>query len=98
MDVTLSAEFRDTLPDGVFGMLAVHGCNRARAAAFALLNARSKPPRTRFADRPMEDDPVAGRAGYFKQYVALPGDPQARTILAGRPIETLRPGSGDVHG
>jgi DNA/RNA-binding domain of Phe-tRNA-synthetase-like protein len=92
VDAALSVRFREVFPDGFFGILIVHGCpNHARATALsAPQRAVEARLRARFADRPMDDDPVARvYAGYFKRYgQRYPVAHQARTILAGRPIES----------
>lgn len=91
MQITLTAEFTAAFPEGVFGALVVRGCpNRPRATA---LRPRQREVEARlreqFAARPIEDDAVAGPyAAYFKRWgQRYPVAHQAKTILAGRPIE-----------
>ncbi len=91
MQITLTAEFTAAFPEGVFGALVARGCpNRLRATA---LRPRQREVEARlreqFAARPIEDDAVAGPyAAYFKRWgQRYPVAHQAKTILAGRPIE-----------
>jgi DNA/RNA-binding domain of Phe-tRNA-synthetase-like protein len=91
MQVVLSEKFKAAHPAGVFGVLVARGCpNRPRAAALAdsrlVVETRL---RERFAERPIEADPVAGAyAAYFKRRgQRYPVIHQVRTVLGGRPIQ-----------
>ncbi|MDR7417804.1 MAG: hypothetical protein QN178_02720 [Armatimonadota bacterium] len=92
MEVVLSPQFGDRLPEGVFGVLIVRGCpNRPRAAALAgPTRAVETRLRARHATEPPDANPV-GRAyaAYFKRYgQRYPVIHQVKTILGGRPIES----------
>jgi DNA/RNA-binding domain of Phe-tRNA-synthetase-like protein len=91
VQITLTAEFAAAFPEGVFGALLVRGCpNRPRATALA---PRQRELETRlreqFATRAIEDDAVARPyVAYFKRWgQRYPVVHQAKSILAGRPIE-----------
>ncbi len=92
MQVELTAAFRAAYPDGIFGILAVRDCaNRPRATVIGR-DARAVETglRERFTGGNIDADPVAqAYAGYFRRYGGrYPVVHQAKTVLAGRPIES----------
>ena len=92
LPIELTAAFAAAYPDGIFGVLAVRGCpNRPRAVAI-VEDARAVEAglRDRFAGGSIDADPVAqAYAGYFRRYGGrYPVVHQAKTVLAGRPIES----------
>lgn len=92
MQIDLTPEFRITFPDGVFGALIARGCpNRSDPIALGpRLREVEEGLRRRFPGDSLDADPVAAAyAGYFRRGGArYPVVHQARTILAGRPIES----------
>lgn len=92
MRIELTPAFQTAFSDGVFGVLAVRNCpNRPRAAALVPdqreVEARL---RDRFPDQAMNADPIAvAYATYFRRFgERYPVVHQAKTVLAGRPIES----------
>ena len=92
MHIDLTPEFERAYPDGVFGALTVRNCpNRPRAAAIAAdqrtIESRL---RERFTENAIDADPVAAAyARHFRRFGArYPVAHQARTVLAGHPIES----------
>lgn len=92
MDIALTPAFRQTFPDGVFGVLLARNCpNRARATAIAgEQRVVERRLRERFSAGGIDNHPVAGAyAAYFRRHGArYPVTHQARTIISGRPIES----------
>ena len=92
MDTVLTSEFRAALPSGIFGALVVRGCpNRTRALALPPVQREVEDRlRRRFPGESIDADPVAqAYAGYFRRFGSrYPVVHQAKTILAGRPIES----------
>lgn len=92
MRIDLTPAFRTAFPEGVFGALAARNCpNRPRAAAI-LPDQREVEGRlrARFPDQAIHADPVArAYAAYFRRFrERYPVVHQAKTVLAGRPIES----------
>ncbi len=92
MRIELTPTFQTAFADGVFGALAVRNCpNRPRASAIAAdqreIEARL---RERFPGDTIDVDPVAiAYASHFRRFGGrYPVVHQARTVLAGRPIES----------
>jgi DNA/RNA-binding domain of Phe-tRNA-synthetase-like protein len=92
MQVLLTPAFYTAYPDGIFGLLIVRGCpNRPRALAIApeerAVEARL---RGQFPGETIEAHPIArAYAQYFRRYGGrYPVVHQAKTVLAGRPIES----------
>ncbi len=92
MHVVLTPAFYAAYPDGIFGMLIVRGCaNRPRALAITseerAVEARL---RSQFPGDTIEAHPIArAYAQYFRRYGGrYPVVHQAKTVLAGRPIES----------
>lgn len=92
MHVELTPAFRAAYPDGIFGTLTVRGCaNRPRALVIGpderAVEARL---RDRFPGASIDANPVArAYAGYFRRYGGrYPVVHQAKTVVAGRPIES----------
>lgn len=92
MRIDVSPAFHAAFPDGVFGALIAHGCpNRPRASAIGPEQRRIEARlRDRFPGNAVDADPVAvAYAGYFRRFGGrYPVVHQARTIIAGRPIES----------
>jgi DNA/RNA-binding domain of Phe-tRNA-synthetase-like protein len=92
MQIDLTPEFRAAFPDGVFGALIARGCpNRPAPTALGQrLREVEEGLRRRFPGDAIDADPVAAAyAGYFRRGGArYPVVHQAKTILAGRPIES----------
>lgn len=92
MQITLSPAFRAACSDGVFGALITHGCpNRPRATAIGPDQRTVEDRlRERFPGNSIDVDPIAiAYAGYFRRFgVRYPVVHQAKTIIAGRPIES----------
>jgi DNA/RNA-binding domain of Phe-tRNA-synthetase-like protein len=92
MRIELTPQFRGAFPDGVFGALLAHDCvNRPRATAIGPDQRRIETRlRDRYPGSAIDADPVAAAyAGYFRRFGGrYPVLHQARTILAGRPIES----------
>jgi DNA/RNA-binding domain of Phe-tRNA-synthetase-like protein len=92
MRIELTPAFREAYPDGVFGALVAHGCpNRPRAAAIGddqrIIEARL---RERFPGNAIDVDPTAiAYASHFRRFgVRYPVVHQAKTVIAGRPIQS----------
>ncbi len=92
MEIDVTPAFHATFPEGMFGALIVRGCpNRSRASLLqAEQRAVEESLRARFPGDTIEAHPVArAYAGYFKRFGArYPVVHQAKTILAGRSIES----------
>lgn len=92
MQVELSLAFRAALPDGLFGVLVARGCpNRPTVTAVEQeLRAIEAGLRARFPGDAIDDDPVArAYAAYFRRHGGrYPVVHQAKTVIAGRPIES----------
>ena len=92
MVIELTQAFRATWPEGLFGVLLVRNCpNRPEVQALqAHVRAIEARLRSRFPGETIDDDPIArAYAAYFRRYGGrYPVVHQARTILAGRPIES----------
>lgn len=92
IEITLTAEFRAAFPGGVFGALTVRGCaDRAGPGRLvAETRAVEERLRARFPGETIDGDPVAlAYAAYFRRHGArYPVVHQARSVLAGRPIES----------
>lgn len=92
MHVELSPQFRAVFPQGVFGALIARGCpNRPAPTALGpQLREIEEGLRRCFPGDAIDAHPVAAAyAGYFHRHGArYPVVHQAKTILAGRPIES----------
>jgi DNA/RNA-binding domain of Phe-tRNA-synthetase-like protein len=92
IEITLTAEFRAAFPGGVFGALTVRGCPDGAGADGLVAETRAVASRlrARFPGETIETDPVArAYAAYFRRHGArYPVVHQAKTVLAGRPIES----------
>lgn len=92
MQIDLTPAFRTAYPGGIFGTLLASGCpNRSHVTALATdQRAVEARLRERFPGETIDADPVArAYAGYFRRYAArYPVVHQARTVIAGRPIES----------
>jgi DNA/RNA-binding domain of Phe-tRNA-synthetase-like protein len=92
MQIELTPAFQTAFPDGVFGALVARDCpNRPRATAIArdqrMVEARL---RERFPGNTIDADAAAMAYGrHFRRFGGrYPVTHQAKTILAGRPIES----------
>jgi len=92
MRIELTQAFRDAYPGGIFGALVARGCpNRPRAAAIGsdqrIVETRL---RERFPGSTIDVDPTAiAYASHFRRFgVRYPVVHQAKTIIAGRPIQS----------
>ena len=92
MEVVIAPAFCAAYPNGMFGFLTVSGCpNRPRTLAIAPeKRAVEALLHERFSGETIDADPVArAYAGYFRRYGGrYPVVHQAKTVLAGRPIES----------
>jgi DNA/RNA-binding domain of Phe-tRNA-synthetase-like protein len=92
MRIEFTPAFHAAFPDGVFGALIAHGCaNRPRATAIGPDQRGVETGlRNRFPGNAIDADPVAAvYASYFRRFGGrYPVVHQAKTILAGRPIES----------
>lgn len=92
MQIELTPSFHGAFRDGVFGALIAHGCaNRPRATAIGPDQRRVETRlRNRFPGNAIDTDPVAvAYASYFRRFGGrYPVVHQAKTIIAGRPIES----------
>lgn len=92
MRIALTQAFHTAFPDGVFGALVIRDCpNRPRATAIAgeqrMVEARL---RERFTEDTIDSDATAmAYASHFRRFGGrYPVTHQAKTILAGRAIES----------
>src|SRR5574337_556610 len=92
MTITLTPAFSSAYPEGIFGVLIAHGCaNRSQTLSIAAdKRAVEGRLRERFPSETIDDDPVAqAYALYFRRFGGrYPVVHQAKTILAGRSIES----------
>lgn len=92
MEIAITPAFQATFPGGLFGILVATNCpNRPRAAHINPdPQAMEVRLRRRFPDGQVDRDPIAqAYAAYFRRHGGrYPVAHQAKSILAGRPIES----------